>query len=77
MGRIFSEVSDEQVGHAISDAIARDLDVFAESDCIVVGGGPSGLVAARDLANFDYTTGSCSSRGSTTLAVPRGRPALP
>lgn len=47
---IFEKSSEKAVTRAIIAGFTRDMERFADSEVIVVGGGPSGLVAARDLA---------------------------
>jgi thiamine thiazole synthase len=46
----FEKVTESQVTRAIVSGFAADLEKFAEGEVIIVGGGPSGLMAARDLA---------------------------
>lgn len=47
---IFGEASEAEVTRAILAGFARDLSEYADTEVIVVGGGPSGLTAARELA---------------------------
>src|SRR5512136_3091874 len=47
---IFEKSSESSVTRAIISQFAKDMDGFADTDVIVIGGGPSGLMAARDLA---------------------------
>jgi thiazole biosynthesis enzyme len=47
---IFEKSSEKAVTKAIVAGFVKDMDRFADTDVIVVGGGPSGLLAARDLA---------------------------
>lgn len=47
---IFSNVSEAQVTRAIVEEFSAFLSEYAETDCIIIGAGPSGLMAARDLA---------------------------
>jgi thiamine thiazole synthase len=47
---IFAKSSESSVTRAIISQFAKDMQGFAETDVIVIGGGPSGLMAARDLA---------------------------
>jgi len=47
---IFHPASEKDVTRAIVSSFLRQLEDYAESDVIIVGGGPSGLIAGRDLA---------------------------
>jgi thiamine thiazole synthase len=47
---IFGESSEAEVTRAILAGFTRDLSEYAHTEVIVVGGGPSGLTAARELA---------------------------
>ncbi len=48
--QIFTPVGEKEVSRAIIGEFAEQLQEYVESDVIVVGGGPSGLTAGRDLA---------------------------
>src|SRR3990170_6254811 len=47
---IFGKASEAEVTRAILAGFTKDLDEYASTDVIIVGGGPSGLTAARELA---------------------------
>ncbi len=50
----FSHASEKDVTRAILRSFTKELDDYAESDAIVVGAGPSGLIAARELAGTGH-----------------------
>lgn len=50
---IFKSAKESEVTKAIVSGFAKDIDEFSESEVIIVGGGPSGLMAGRELANKD------------------------
>jgi hypothetical protein len=45
--QIFTPVSEKEVTRAIVDGFARQFIDYVESDCLIVGGGPSGLQDCR------------------------------
>ncbi len=47
---IFSQVGEKEVTRAIVSQFARQFEQYVESDCIIIGAGPSGLMAGRRLA---------------------------
>ena len=48
---MFKSVTESQITSAIVSEFAEDLKKYAKSDVIIIGGGPSGLMAARELAS--------------------------
>ncbi len=46
----FSPVGEKEITRAIVDEFTQQFREYVESDCIIIGGGPSGLVAGRNLA---------------------------
>ena len=46
----FYPAGEKEVTYAIVSEFAAQFQEYVESDCIIVGAGPSGLVAGRDLA---------------------------
>ena len=59
--KIFAAAGEKEVTRAIVDTFARQFHEYVESDVIIIGGGPAGLMAGRDLA----------SQGAKTLIVER------
>ena len=46
----FSPVGEKEITRAIVDEFTKQFLEYVESDCIIIGAGPSGLVAGRKLA---------------------------
>ncbi len=46
----FSPVGEKDITRAIVVEFAKQFEEYVESDCIIIGGGPSGLMAGRNLA---------------------------
>src|SRR3989304_7078575 len=53
---MFAKVSEAQISKAIVSEFTRWFEDYIESDIIVVGAGPSGLTAARDLGSRGFKT---------------------
>lgn len=51
---IFEAVSEKDVTRAIVGGFLQQFSEYAESDVIIVGAGPSGLMAGRELARHGY-----------------------
>ena len=46
----FSPVGEKDVTRAIVGEFTKQFQEYVESDCIIIGGGPSGLMAGRNIA---------------------------
>ncbi|HID07382.1 MAG TPA: thiazole biosynthesis protein [Armatimonadetes bacterium] len=49
--RIFADVGERDITKAILEGFTAQLGAYVESDVIIIGGGPAGLMAARELAS--------------------------
>jgi thiamine thiazole synthase len=52
--KIFSSVGEKEVTRSIVNEFSQQFAEYAESDVIIIGAGPSGLMAGRDLALAGY-----------------------
>lgn len=48
--KIFAQVSEKEVTGAIIGGFAKEFQDYLQSDVIIIGGGPSGIIAGRELA---------------------------
>jgi len=46
----FAKVGEKDVTRAIVEGFAKQFSEYVESDCIIVGAGPAGLMAGKELA---------------------------
>lgn len=53
---IFSKAGEKEVTRAIVGEFMRQFDSYVESDCVIIGGGPAGLMAGRILADSGLKT---------------------
>lgn len=53
---MFANIKESQISRAIVSEFNEWFEKYIVSDVIIVGGGPSGLIAARDLANSGLKT---------------------
>ena len=53
---MFSNINEAQISRAIVGEFNKWFKEYIVSDVIIIGGGPSGLMAARDLSNAGFKT---------------------
>ena len=52
--KIFKPVAESEITKAIIESFARELAEYIKTDVIIVGGGPSGLMAGKVIAKAGY-----------------------
>lgn len=50
MDKVFAKVSEKDITKAIVNMFNETITEYSDSDVIIVGGGPAGLMAGRELA---------------------------
>ncbi|GAH21380.1 unnamed protein product [marine sediment metagenome] len=48
--KIFASVGETEITRAIVDEFTKQFHEYVESDCLIVGGGPSGLMLGAEVA---------------------------
>jgi len=56
MAKIFADVSEKEITRTIADMFNETMREFVDSDVIIIGAGPAGLTAGRDLARSGVRT---------------------
>jgi len=54
--KIFSQISEKEITRAIVEEFSKDFQEYTQSDVIIIGGGPAGLMAGRELAKNKVKT---------------------
>lgn len=54
--KIFSTVGEKEVTRSIMESFSRQFQEYVESDCIIIGAGPSGLMVGKELAREGIKT---------------------
>ncbi|HJT09864.1 MAG TPA: FAD-dependent monooxygenase, partial [Candidatus Nitrosotalea sp.] len=52
--KIFADVDEKEITRAIADEFHSVLVDRADSDVIIIGAGPAGLTASRELASMGF-----------------------
>ncbi|RMF31246.1 MAG: thiazole biosynthesis protein [Candidatus Nitrosothermus koennekii] len=53
---IFANVSEKEITRAIADMFHETFMEYADSDVIIIGAGPAGLMAGKELASMGFKT---------------------
>jgi thiamine thiazole synthase len=56
MEKIFAPIGEKEITRAIVGSFLKQFSEYAESDVIIIGGGPSGLMAGGELAKNNIKT---------------------
>ena len=56
MAKIFSEVSEKEITRTIAMMFNETVVEYSDSDVIIIGAGPAGLMAGRELAKMAVKT---------------------
>ena len=56
MAKIFADVSEKEITRTIADMFNETIREYVDSDVIIIGAGPAGLTAGRDLARAGVRT---------------------
>jgi thiazole biosynthesis enzyme len=56
MEKIFADVSEKEITRTIASMFFETIQEYSDSEVIILGGGPSGLLAGRDLAKQGVKT---------------------
>ena len=56
MAKIFADVSEKEITRTIATMFNETMVEYTDSDVIIIGAGPAGLTAGRDLANMGVRT---------------------
>lgn len=56
MAKIFSDASEKEITRTIAQMFNETMNEFVDSDVIIIGAGPAGLTAGRDLAKAGVRT---------------------
>ncbi|HKX82563.1 MAG TPA: sulfide-dependent adenosine diphosphate thiazole synthase [Nitrososphaera sp.] len=56
MAKIFADVSEKEITRTIADMFNETMKEYTDSDVIIIGAGPAGLTAGRELARSGVKT---------------------
>src|SRR5215204_4455618 len=56
MAKIFADVSEKEITRTIAEMFNETMMEYTDSDVIIIGAGPAGLTAGRDLAKAGVRT---------------------